>query len=212
MRVRRSPTPRVVFASHSARGSRRSRAVAVAALVLLALALAGPVILSGARDGVGGAITRLAGRGPLADPGPQDGYVRVGGSLSPWSTAPAVARLTPPLRRAIRRAAVDARADGVALRVNSGWRSARYQEVLLRRAVRTYASEAEARRYVLPPGRSEHVAGKAVDVGPPAAAAWLALHGGALGLCRTYANEAWHFELAAAPGRPCPRPKASAGG
>ena len=45
------------------------------------------------------------------------------------------------------------------------------------------------------PEASEHVKGEAVDLGPWAADDWLARHGAAYGLCRIYANEAWHFEL-----------------
>jgi LAS superfamily LD-carboxypeptidase LdcB len=45
------------------------------------------------------------------------------------------------------------------------------------------------------PETSAHVAGEAVDIGPPAAAAWLTEHGARYGLCRVYRNEPWHFEL-----------------
>ena len=38
------------------------------------------------------------------------------------------------------------------------------------------------------------VSGGAVDVGPARAATWLEEHGDRYGLCRTYKNEAWHFE------------------
>jgi LAS superfamily LD-carboxypeptidase LdcB len=40
---------------------------------------------------------------------------------------PAVANLDPELLRALRQAATDAADDGVAFYVNSGWRSAEYQ-------------------------------------------------------------------------------------
>lgn len=45
------------------------------------------------------------------------------------------------------------------------------------------------------PTTSAHVSGDAVDVGPSDAAAWLTRHGARYGLCRTYDNEPWHFEL-----------------
>ena len=94
---------------------------------------------------------------------------------------------------------------GVELHVTSGWRSRAEQQQLFEAAVATYGSAAKARRWVLPPGESEHVRGGAVDVGPPAAAAWLEQHGVRYGLCRRYANEPWHFELLApAKGQPCP--------
>jgi hypothetical protein len=117
---------------------------------------------------------------------------------------PGVARLRPALRTALRRAAADAGADGVTFVVDSGWRSAAYQERLLQQAVAKYGSEAEAARWVATPTTSAHVSGDAVDLGP-AAAAWLAQHGAAYGLCRVYANESWHFELRPeAAGRGCP--------
>jgi hypothetical protein len=108
---------------------------------------------------------------------------------------PAVANLDPALLAALRRAADDSADDGVRLVVNSGWRSASHQEQLLRAAVAEYGSEAEAARWVATPKTSPHVSGHAVDVGPPAAAAWLSEHGSEYGLCQIYDNEPWHYEL-----------------
>src|SRR5262245_35589950 len=79
---------------------------------------------------------------------------------------PAVANLDPRLRRALRRAAVDASRDGIELVVNSGWRSRYYQQQLLREAVAKYGSTKEAARWVATPGSSPHVSGDAVDIGP----------------------------------------------
>lgn len=118
---------------------------------------------------------------------------------------PGVAHLDPDLLAALRSAAFDADADGVGFVVNSGWRSSAYQERLLREAIAKYGSPAEASRWVATPGRSAHVSGDAVDIGPEGAAEWLAEHGAAHGLCRVYANEPWHFELSpVAPARGCP--------
>lgn len=108
---------------------------------------------------------------------------------------PGIARLDPDLLQALRRAASAAGASGVEILVESGWRSPAYQERLLREAVARYGSEEEAARWVATPERSAHVSGDAVDVEPEAAAAWLAEHGAAYGLCRVYDNEPWHFEL-----------------
>lgn len=110
-------------------------------------------------------------------------------------SVPAVARLDPDLLGALREAAGDAAADEVTFVVNSGWRSAGYQDHLLDEAIDDYGSEAEARRWVASPETSEHVKGNAVDVGPPEAAAWLSEHGAAYALCQVYSNEPWHFEL-----------------
>ena len=63
--------------------------------------------------------------------------------------------------------------QGVELLVNSGWRSRAHQERLYEEAIAKYGSPEVARRWVLPPDESAHVQGKAVDVGPPAAARWL---------------------------------------
>jgi D-alanyl-D-alanine carboxypeptidase len=128
--------------------------------------------------------------GPL---GEADGAVPDGTTVFD-DAIPGVANLDPALLDALRRAGSDAVADGVVLGVDSGWRSPAYQEHLLRQAIARYGSEAEAARWVATPKRSAHVSGDAVDIGPSAAAAWLSEHGAAYGLCRTYANEPWHFE------------------
>lgn len=116
---------------------------------------------------------------------------------------PAVANLDPALRAALRRAATAAAGDGVGFTVDSGWRSRKYQEQLLREAVAKYGSEDEAARWVASPDTSRHVSGDAVDIGPSDAAAWLSRHGAEYGLCRIYRNEPWHYEL---------RPKATDAG
>jgi zinc D-Ala-D-Ala carboxypeptidase len=108
---------------------------------------------------------------------------------------PGVAKLDPALLHALRQAATDAADDGVEFVVDSGWRSRAYQARLLREAVSKYGSEQEAARWVATPDTSAHVSGDAVDIGPSAAAAWLAEHGAAYGLCRIYGNEPWHYEL-----------------
>lgn len=115
------------------------------------------------------------------------------------------ARLQPGVQRAVDRAIAAAAADGVELRVTSGWRSRDRQQQLFEEAVAKYGSPKEARHWVLPPEESEHVRGGAVDVGPASGARWLDEHGVRFGLCRRYDNEPWHFErLAAAKGSRCP--------
>jgi zinc D-Ala-D-Ala carboxypeptidase len=108
---------------------------------------------------------------------------------------PAVSRLDPQLLAALQRAGADAEDDGLALFVNSGWRSRAYQEHLLHDAIVRYGSEEEAARWVDTPDRSAHVSGDAVDLGHAAATAWLSAHGAAYGLCQIYRNEPWHYEL-----------------
>jgi D-alanyl-D-alanine carboxypeptidase len=107
---------------------------------------------------------------------------------------PGVSRLNPALLRALRRAATDAGWEGVDFIVNSGWRSAAYEDQLRREAVAKYGSESEAARWVATGSTSPHVSGDAVDLGS-AGAGWLSQHGAGYGLCQIYANEPWHFEL-----------------
>jgi hypothetical protein len=125
-----------------------------------------------------------------------DGFIPDGARVSVFDEEkPAVGRLDPGLLDALRRTATDAAADGVGLRINSGWRSTEYQQQLLRDAVAEYGSQAEAARWVSTAETSAHVSGDAVDIGPPSAAAWLSEHGAAHGLCQIYSNEPWHYEL-----------------
>ena len=108
---------------------------------------------------------------------------------------PGIARLDADLLEALRVAGSRAIDDGIVLYVNSGWRSADYQDELLRAAVSEYGSEKEAARWVATAETSPHVSGDAVDIGGVDATAWLSEHGAAFGLCQVYRNEPWHFEL-----------------
>ena len=108
---------------------------------------------------------------------------------------PGVANLDPALLGRLRQAATDAAGDGIELEVTSGWRSPEYQEQLLREAIAEYGSEEEAARWVATADTSLHVSGDAVDIGPSEATAWLSEHGDDHGLCQTYGNEPWHYEL-----------------
>ncbi|GEL22368.1 D-alanyl-D-alanine carboxypeptidase [Pseudonocardia sulfidoxydans NBRC 16205] len=125
--------------------------------------------------------------------GAADGVV--GDGVTVFDDVPAVTNLDPGLLAALRGAARDAAGDGVEFVVNSGWRSRAYQDRMLHDAVVEYGSEDEAARWVATPDTSLHVSGQAVDIGPAAAAAWLARHGAGYGLCRIYRNEPWHLEL-----------------
>ncbi|MFB7844339.1 M15 family metallopeptidase [Microbacterium sp. NPDC056052] len=146
----------------------------------------GPVAAAG-----GGSASARNGGMPTAE----DGYLADGDSVALSDSVPAVTNLDPGLREALGQALAAAEEDGLELRVASGWRSKAYQAWLLRDAVHTYGSEAEAARWVGTPDTSLHVKGQAVDIGPYDAADWLNRHGAQFGLCRTYDNEAWHFEL-----------------
>ena len=79
--------------------------------------------------------------------------------------------------------------------VHDGKRSRAQQQATFDDYVTQYGVAA-AEQYVLPPDRSAHVAGYAIDVQPAASAAWLDATNGSLGFCRMYDNEVWHFEFA----------------
>ena len=109
--------------------------------------------------------------------------------------SPAVTKLDPDLLRALRQAARNAAKYRIKIVVNSGWRSPKYQDQLLHKAVSKHGSEEKAARWVATPDTSFHVSGDAVDIGPSKAAVWLSKRGAAYGLCRVYRNEPWHYEL-----------------
>nr|AGU11694.1 D-alanyl-D-alanine carboxypeptidase [uncultured organism] len=141
---------------------------------------------------------------PMGDVGRDDGYL-ADTPVGVWDDQhPTVAKLDPALLNAVREASEDAEAEGITFRVTSGWRSKAYQQELLDEAVEKYGSPAEARRWVSTPEKSRHVVGEAIDIGPTAAAYWLAQHGSRYGLCQVYANEIWHYELLTSPGGTCP--------
>lgn len=117
---------------------------------------------------------------------------------------PTVRNLDPELLTALQAAASDARRDGVRITVTSGWRSRAHQQRLWEEGLDKYGSAEEASRWVSTPDTSAHVTGDAVDVGPTDAADWLGRYGADYGLCQSFANEIWHFELATEPGGECP--------
>jgi zinc D-Ala-D-Ala carboxypeptidase len=170
---------------------RGKRVAAALAVIAIAAAFGHQLLASPSSTAAGIHVLHGPHSGPL---GRADGAVPDGTTVFD-DDVPGVANLDPALLGALRRAATDAAEDGVRFLVDSGWRSPEYQEHLLREAVSQYGSQAEAARWVASPDTSAHVSGEAVDIGPAAAAAWLSAHGAAYGLCRTYGNEPWHFEL-----------------
>jgi zinc D-Ala-D-Ala carboxypeptidase len=140
------------------------------------------------------------------------GWIPGGQTLSPFDVSnPALAELDLPLLNAIQDAARAATAQGVDLRITSGWRSKGFQQRLLDDAVGTYGSADIARQFVASPDVSKHVVGQAVDVAPLDADNWLIRNGAQFGLCQIYANELWHFELGVDEQGNCPplRPNAA---
>lgn len=143
--------------------------------------------------------------------GPLESALGLGGAGSTAASAPGAAPtavatdVDPELQRRFDEARAAAAAEGVKLVVTSGWRSATDQQELVDSALARYGSAEEAHRWVLPPEQSSHVQGRALDVGYTDGALWLGERGRDFGLCQTYANEMWHFEMADADGV-CPEP------
>lgn len=164
--------------------------------VVLALGLATVVVLS--RDGTPGS----GSPAPSVFSGDGAGGETLG-SGKPSAQSPATG-LDPELEARFAAAADGAAADGVVLTLTSGWRSAEDQAGLVESTLARYGSAEEAHRWVLPPERSAHVAGLAIDVGPTDGALWLESNGAEYGLCRVYANEVWHFEPVIEVGDVCP--------
>lgn len=201
LQERRNQTASALTSFAKPRRRRCRIAVAVGATALGVMLVAMAVVM-GVRHGP---VLSVVGVGHAYVPSAEDGYLPDGERLSPFDdSAPLISRLDPDLRDAVRRAATDAATDGVEFGVTSGWRSPALQQYLLDQAVDKYGSLRQARRFVSTPKLSHHVSGDAVDVGPLDAALWLMEHGVRYGLCQTYANERWHFELATTPGRQCP--------
>ncbi len=186
------------------RGERRTVVGLLLAIVAVTVALAilvGPLIGGGMASGGG-----RAGDGA-------DAVIPDGASIAATAVDhPAIARLEPALRSALADATADAAREGVELRVTSGWRSRAHQQRLYDDAIARYGDSEQARRLVASPDRSAHVRGAAVDIGPTDAAYWMQRFGARFGLCQTFANEVWHYELAVEPGGRCPVPAPDASG
>jgi len=158
------------------RAARRSAVFAVA----VALALAG---CSAAVDAPApGAVPDLPSAAPGAVP-----------EAPPSEPADGLDGVDADLAARFEAARAAAAAEDVELRITSGKRTEEEQQRLVDQAVAQHGVP-EAYRWVLPPEKSAHVQGLAIDVGATQGAYWLAEHGLEFGLCQTYANEVWHFE------------------
>ncbi|GCE02275.1 D-alanyl-D-alanine carboxypeptidase family protein [Embleya hyalina] len=175
--------------------------------------LAGVLVLGGA--GIGATLfLRDDGKNDRAD-------TAVGAEPAPTptaSTAPAAGKppandvdspknpkaLTPAAYAAWKRIDQAMAAEGIKLKLNSGKRGWRHQQKLLDDKIAEVGSREAALHWVLPPEKSMHVQGVAVDIYPADAQAWLQAKGSEYGWCRLYDNEVWHFEYNASYTRGCP--------
>lgn len=88
------------------------------------------------------------------------------------------------------------------LRVGSGYRSTERQAELYQDALKKYGSADKARKWVAPPGNSQHNHGAAADLKylSKEAREWVRANAGRFGLSFPLGNEPWHVELATARG------------
>jgi hypothetical protein len=93
--------------------------------------------------------------------------------------------MRPDVAVAFDRMAAAAAADGVALIVESGFRTNAEQAVL-------FARHPDP-KWVAPPGQSLHRLGTELDLGPPAAYGWLAGNAARWHFVQRYAWEPWHY-------------------
>jgi len=122
---------------------------------------------------------------PAADAGPgQPAFASGGGYKGPLAYRQGKP-MRPDVARAFDRMAAAARADGVLLMVNSGFRSDAEQ-------ARLFAANPNP-KWVAPPGKSLHRLGTELDLGPPATYGWLSANARRFGFIQRYAWEAWHY-------------------
>lgn len=109
--------------------------------------------------------------------------------------------LTPDFQSALAQMFAAAPPD-LGLTINSAYRSPELQAQLWDQALAKYGSPEAARKWVAPPGRSQHGHGNAGDLGygGPGAREWAHANAGNFGLAFPLSNEDWHIELAGARG------------
>lgn len=93
---------------------------------------------------------------------------------------------------------VQARFGDASISIQSGFRTVARQAELWAQALDKYGSADEARKWVAPPGKSQHNVGGAVDLGyaSPEVMQYAHQRAGAHGLAFPLDNENWHVELA----------------
>ena len=134
------------------------------------------------------------------------------GKLMPLPKRPQ--QLNPQLVARFNAARTVGASHGYTIAVRSGWRSVNHQQQMFNAAVKKYGSVSAATKWVLPPTKSLHTWGLAIDVrysgDVKGAARWFQKYSAHFGLCRRYANEWWHYEALVSPGQPCPALASSA--
>lgn len=100
------------------------------------------------------------------------------------------------LLAALNRLIADAKKQGHGVTIKSHIRSTERQAQLWADALKKHGSPEKARKWVAPPGRSNHEKGLAADLGfsSPAAKAWIHEVAPKYGLNFPLSNEPWHIE------------------
>jgi hypothetical protein len=117
--------------------------------------------------------------------------------LPSGKSASHVTGLSDPFENALSRMLADAPASiRNDVTINSGFRSVERQRQLFDAAVAKYGSVEAARKWVAPPGRSQHNMGNAADLGfqSPAAREWFHQNAGQYGLEFPMSYEPWHIQ------------------
>lgn len=136
---------------------------------------------------------------------------KLAGAVVKGSTAD-VAGLTGPFADSLARLIADAPGK---VEIYSAFRSNKRQAELFAQAVRKYGSEDAARKWVAPPGKSQHNEGEAVDLRfeSPQVRDWVHANASNYGLGFPLGHEPWHIEpLNARSGVPSGRAAATSGG
>ena len=140
------------------------------------------------QGGEGQGATVAHGRGrrrrPSSAPAADLTFATGGGYSGPLETRQGE-RMRPDVALAFDRMEAAARADGVALTINSGFRSDAEQAVLWHRHPDP--------KWVARPGTSLHRNATELDLGPPSAYGWLAANAPRFHFIQRYAWEPWHF-------------------
>lgn len=130
-----------------------------------------------------------------------------GFDFTPYAQGGAAARpdsftgMADPFQQALARMLQEAPAE-VKIGITSGYRSPEVQQRLWEEALIKYGSPEAARKWVAPPGKSQHNHGNAADLEfmSPEAQEWVHQNAERYGLVFPLSNEAWHVELAGARG------------
>jgi soluble lytic murein transglycosylase-like protein len=126
---------------------------------------------------------------PAAGAGPLIPAIGGGGYSGPFAMRQG-RPMRPDTAAAFDRLAAAARKARFVLSISSAFRSDAEQ-------ARLFAAHRDP-KWVAPPGQSLHRMGTELDLGPPAAYAWLASNGERFGFVKRYSWEPWHFGLVAA--------------